>query len=401
MTLPPSLELELTWLGHDGTASGPTEAGVVHVPGGLPGDRVRAVPTARRGRRLDATLDALLAPSPHRITPPCPWDARCGGCDLSALDAPARGEHLGAMLAQTFGWSAPVPVTPSPRPVGHRARISLAIDGPHLGYREARSHALVQATSCRIARPELQPALDALRAWLTDHPATGLRGAELRTDGDKVVTALTGSTDRDTREALASLGHVALEGRALHGDPVLHLPVGGLRLRASPRSFFQVNLEANEALVAYVGHQLRAVRAERVLDLYAGIGNLGLPLAAGGLPVVAVEQEGQALHDLRATAAAHGLAQVHTLALAAERFEPSREAYDAAILDPPRAGAGEVLARVLRNRPRRVVYVSCFAPAAARDLRQHAKGYRLTEVRGFDLFPDTHHVEAVLTLDRV
>jgi 23S rRNA (uracil1939-C5)-methyltransferase len=116
---------------------------------------------------------------------------------------------------------------------------------------------------------------------------------------------------------------------------------------------------------------------------------------------VAVEREGKAMADLRWTAENLGLTNITAVATPAERFDTSREPFDAAILDPPRKGAGPVLSRVLRNRPRRVVYVSCHIGTTARELRQVAQaGYRITDVRCFDLFPRTHHVETVITLDR-
>ena len=134
-----------------------------------------------------------------------------------------------------------------------------------------------------------------------------------------------------------------------------------------------------------------------VADLYAGIGNLTLPLAEGGRPVLAVEMEGQATHDLRARAPAH----VHVQTGRVERFDLSRHPFDLAVLDPPRAGAGEVMQRVLHNRPRRIVLVSCHLPSARRDVAVARKGgYRVGSVRCFDLFPDTHHVETVIALER-
>jgi 23S rRNA (uracil1939-C5)-methyltransferase len=220
------------------------------------------------------------------------------------------------------------------------------------------------------------------------------------------------------REALAAFGReaavaVALDGRpvtgdAVAGDPVLALEVraptgASARLRASPASFYQVNLEANALLVEYVVEATRGRDATRALDLYAGIGNLGIPLALCGVPVVAVEAPGPGARDLAANAraAAEAGARVEAVAERVERFDPSRVPFDAVILDPPRAGAPGVLERVVRNRPRVVVYVSCFAPNAARDIgRILDRRYALAELRAFDLFPDTHHVEVVAVLER-
>lgn len=390
----------IAWLGLDGTGGGHTEEGVVRIPGTLPGDEVTYTEQARKGHTVTGALQDILTPSPDRIPPPCLWDAACGGCDLAAMRQPARHAALSHAVARGLGWEGEVPVVASPRATGHRARIKLALEGNQVGYRSAGSHDLVTFDLCRIARPELMDALPRLRAWLTAHPDHGMQHVELRTDGERVVFAFGSPKGKGFLRDADGLGDVAVDGKAVAGTPVLALPVCGLSLQASSDVFFQVNLEINSLLVQHVMDAALAVKAERVLDLYAGIGNIGLPIAAQGIPVVSVERQGRAIADLKATAARLGLHQVESLSVPAERFDPSRTPFDVAVVDPPRAGAGAVLGRVLRNRPRRLIYVACHLPAAARDLRAHAKDYRLSSVTCFDLFPETHHIETVMVLDR-
>ncbi len=390
--------VRLSWLLPDGRAGASLPDGrTLRVEGGLPGDVVTVREVGTRGRTIDAVVEARDGDGPHRRPAPCPLTERCGGCDLAEAEPSARLAWLGAMLGHVYRRPGPVPVVPSPRPTGHRARITLHFDGPRLGYRAPRSHALVPVDRCPVARPELQAALDRLLAALAHDPApfAGLTDVELRTDGERTVLVFEGRSAAP--RALAPLGDVVVSGRTVAGDPALRLQVDGVSLRVGPRAFYQVNLEANLLLGAFVRDALREARAERVLDLYAGVGNLSLPLAARGTPVVAVEAPGPGAEDLRHNAKD---LPVEVLALPAERFDPSRTAFDAAVLDPPRAGAPGVLGKVLRNRPRTLVYVSCFAPSAARDLAAAASDYDLVDVRGFDLFPDTHHVESVAVLRR-
>ena len=394
-------EVELRWLLPDGRVGGALPDGtVVRADRGLPGDRVRFEVHGHQGRTLDARVTERLVSSPDRRPAPCPWDAACGGCDLAELTPSARPGVLARMVARAFRTDLLPEVVSSPRGTAHRARIKLAIEGSRLGYRAARSHELVEIGRCGVAREEVQLAMSRVRDHLAALPPEhGLAAVELRSDGARVVFALrsaTGEVPRSVRDGLATLGDVALDGRRLHGDPNLTLAVDGVALRASPNSFYQVNLEGNALLVEHVRTLATRVRAERAVDLYAGIGNLSLPLAAAGIPVVAVESEGQAVEDLRS---ATGALPVQVLRTRVERFDPSRTAFDLAVLDPPRAGAPGVLARLALNRPRAVVYVSCHAVSAARDLAE-LRGYRLTDLRCFDLFPDTRHVETVLMLER-
>jgi tRNA/tmRNA/rRNA uracil-C5-methylase (TrmA/RlmC/RlmD family) len=362
------------------------------VGGRGPDGRVRWVSDGVVGDTLRG--DQAVPDSPHRRLPACPVVERCGGCDLAAWAPEVRRDALGTMVARAYRHDGEVPVLPSPRDEGVRARIKLAIDGGRIGYRRPRSHELVPIDHCPIARPELQPAVDHLAGLRLPE---GLASVELRTDGERVVLAFRRST-RDPVELPELPWPVALDGRAVQGDPTLWLSVDGHRLRASPNSFFQVNLEQNEALVRHVRDAVAARSPERLVDLYAGIGNLTVPLAATGVPVVAVELEGQATADLRHNA---GDLPITVRTGKVERFDPSTEPFDAAVLDPPRAGAGAVVDRVLRNRPRVVVHVACDPVAGARDVARARKaGYRLVDLRCFDLFPQTHHVETVAVLER-
>ncbi len=394
-------ELSVTWLLPDGAGGGRTKDGTARVPGALPGDRVRYDAVGRRGRTVEGALREVLEPSPHRRAPPCPWHAACGGCDLGAMAPEARRAALAASVQRAFGRDGPPPLLASPR-ADYRARIKLSVDGGRLGYRAAGSHELVEIGTCGIARPEVRDALTRLRAWATPARTAPLKAIELRSDGERVVFSLIGGRGAElAADDAAALGDVALDGRVLAGDPSLSLRVGDLSLRASPSAFYQVNLEVNAALVAHVEAEVRAASPERVLDLYAGIGNLTLPLARIA-PVVAVELEGQATADLRHNAAAAGLAErVKVVTGAVERLDPSQHAFDVAVLDPPRSGAPGVIRRLVLNRPRMLVVVACNPTQAARDCREALEaGYQITGIRCFEMFPDTHHVEAVITLRR-
>lgn len=383
--------VEVTWLLPDGRGGGRDGDRIVRIPGALPGDRVRYEIERTSGRGVEARLLEIVAPSLDRRVPPCPWDAACGGCDLAALQPEARVQALRRSAAFALRAQELPPWIPSPRQTAHRARIKLGIEGGRVGYRAARSHDLVEIGACAVARPEVQEALTALRRV----DLTGAEHVEIRSDGMRAVYAFSGSPDP---RQLSELGHVAVNGRAVHGDPTLTLAVEGVRLRASPRSFYQVNLEVNTLLVRHVVQTVGDLRPERVLDLYAGIGNLSLPLARLGAPVVAVELEGQAISDLRAQS---GDLPVKAVAGKVERFDFSREPFDVAVLDPPRAGAPGVLRRLVRQRPRALVYVSCHLPSAVRDVQEATRaGYALTDVRCFDMFPDTRHFETVLVLER-
>ncbi len=328
---------------------------------------------------------------------PCDVRAACGGCALMDRSGEEQRAIKAGHIARAMG-RPPDEVVPSPRQLGYRARIRLAVDGAgRLCYHRPRSHEQVPIPLCAIARPEVNEALARFRAAVPD--ARGLQDVELRSDGARVVFAAR-TARRGRPPALDGVPDVALNGRALSGDPQLSLEVAGIRHRRSPSTFYQVNLEANALLVAAVVEEALALAPEAALDLYAGAGNLSLPLAAAGVPVTLLEREGVALKDARATAAAHGL-QVQTRAAPAEKYRAGDHAFDLALLDPPRAGAPGVVQALVRTRPRALIYVSCNPVTLGRDLRPALEaGYAIKRLTGFDFFPQTPHVETLCVLTR-
>ena len=305
---------------------------------------------------------------------------------------------------------------PSPHASAYRTRISLRTDREgRLGFTRPRSHEFLPATHAPLARPAINGVLRHLPAL------QGLGGVELRTDDERVVLAAwsprrgKGARNRrnrgvpsEVRERLAALvsevpglDGVALDGHRLAGDTILHPTVAGLRLHVGPASFFQVNLEVNAALAGAVVEAVRAAEPTAIVDLYSGVGNLSLPMAvATGARMTLVESHPQATADARRAARAHGI-ELDARAADADRFQAGDAFFDVAVLDPPRAGAPGVLEQLVVTRPRRIVYVSCHAPALARDVRAaRGAGYRVSHLAVFDMFPQTPHVETLCVLER-
>ncbi len=348
-----------------------------------------------------AAIDHLMTSR----TPPCPIHAQCGGC--SEMHRPeadqfaARSDWITRLLDRT-----PDRLVPSPRPLGYRARVSLRPDSAgRLGYFRPRTHTHVPVTDCTIARPEI----NAVLAALPPLPA-GIASAELRSDGEQVVLAARrgkrhrGKVDRGALAALMSAGlkGVALDGAKIAGDPTTTLTIGGITHRLKPETFYQVNLEVNAEMVALVTERVAELAPSRLLDLYAGAGNLSLPQAAAGVPVTLIESSRSSTTDAAATIKRHGLSSVAEIRTGnADRFKAGDAFFDVALLDPPRAGAQKVIPQLLITRPAAILYISCNPNALMRDLRPAlAAGYRLDEVVLFEMFPQTPHVEVFVRLSR-
>jgi 23S rRNA (uracil1939-C5)-methyltransferase len=380
------LELTVTALaaGGDGLGHAP-DGRVVFVPFTAPGDRVRVAVGARRARWLRGEALELLEPGPGRTDPLCPVFGACGGCDWQHLAYEIQLEAKRKILRDAFERIARLPVPggfgfrPSP-PYAYRSRARVAAERGRVGFRRRRSHAVCAAARC----PILVPALDEPLARLAAHPP--------QPNGEWVLTA-----GNDGSSCVAALP-------ARDAGAWVEVLVLGERLRVSAGTFVQANEPLREALAAAVVEA--AGFGELCLELHAGAGLFTLPLARRFTRVVAVEPNPGAVADLEDNLAAAGLGEVEIVpqssaaALEAGAFEGLRP--DALVLDPPRTGLDDATRDALpRLAPRRIVYLACDPATLARDAGVLAdRGYTLAHLEGFDLFPQTAHVEALAVLER-
>ncbi len=388
---------------------------VVFVPFAAPGDRVRAAVTERRRDWLRAEIRHVLAPGPDRVVPRCPVFGRCGGCQWQHVDAAAQRAAKAAVVAEQLDLLAGLRHVdvPPPRaaavPWRYRARITLVSDGRRLGFRRARSRELLEIDDCDIAEPVLRAHLAVARAW-----AAALRSAPQRITiagapgGVVLVAAVSGrpappdvaATER-LLAATASVRGAVLTGhgrRAVVGDPHVRIPVEpDLALEVPADVFTQIHPAANLLLVETVLELAAVAPATRALDLYCGAGNFALPLARRGASVLGIERAAVAVGAARANARRLGLAADFLCgAVAPALADLPPGPLDLAVLDPPRAGAPDVVGPLAARRPARIVYVSCDPATLARDARALvAAGYRLGRIQPVDVFPQTYHVETV------
>lgn len=398
----------------------------IFVPGGLPGDRIRATALRDRGGYLRAESWDLMTPGPERVAPPCADADRCGGCDWMRLSRPAQVRSKAALLREALGRIGgfrdlpdPLPVSQAGRDLGYRGRLRLHVDPDgRVGLFARGTHEIVEIAACPVSAPDVEAGLGTLRRHGAAHPGalgefSGLelraapRGAPLlahlfprRPGGRLSPRPLT------FLETLARDMAVAVSGRDLGAPADQRWPLpGGVELRAPPLAFTQVNPAVNEILVRAVVEGAQARGVSDFCDLYCGAGNFTLPLLASGLRGVGIEVSAEATRAARAAAHDAGLPPeafvTGDVPRRARELVRSGRAFDLAILDPPRTGARDALPVVLALAPRHVAYVSCDPATLARDLRHLADGgYTLDEARGFDMFPHTHHVEALAWLRR-
>jgi 23S rRNA (uracil1939-C5)-methyltransferase len=408
---------------------------VVFVPFTAPGDEGEiAIVEEKKGYAI-GTLLSLSQPSQRRCTPPCPYIPRCGGCPWQHISyqeqLKAKEQLLREHLQRIGGLSDPplLPIIPSPNEWRYRHRLRLRFDNEkRLGFYQARSHEVVEIATCLIAEEIVSAHLSLAREWLASLRTT-VRRVEIMAQG----VAPRGTSPRGTSPRVLLLGnaegsfhaadeamsagflqaHPSVAGLVLFGRKwryawgdtraTLDLGVDGLSVRTSQGGFTQVNPAGNRELIAVLLGLGEFRSEQRVLELYCGAGNFSLPLARRVRELVGVEQNRSSVADAVENARAQGFTNCRFLCTPAQEsvrtLVRQRETFEVVVLDPPRAGAAEVMTDLPRLQAQRILYVSCHPATLARDLRiLIGHGYRVHRVQPLDLFPHTYHVETVAVL---
>lgn len=407
---------------------------VTFIDGTLPGERVLFRYTDRKRSHDSGRVEEVLKAAPERVEPDCPHFGVCGGCSLQHMDHAAQVAHKAATVTeqlQRIGGVAPEaelpPLTGPLRGYRRRARLGArwvpAKERVLVGFRERGTGFIVDTERCPVLHPaigERLPELAATLQSLTIFDQIPQVEVAIGDEGGALVVRHLAPLGAGDAQRLADFGETSGLRIQLQpggpesveslepGSPVelaYNHPESDVRLGFRATDFVQVNGTLNRAMVERALEWLAVEPGQRVLDLFCGIGNFGLPIARAGAEVVGVEGEAGLVERARRNAEVNGLAERATFHVA-DLSEPGDNPawagrYDSVVLDPARTGAREVLDIVAASGARRVVYVSCNPATLARDAGELvARGYRLARAGVLDMFPHTAHTEAMAIFER-
>ncbi|MBU0602567.1 MAG: 23S rRNA (uracil(1939)-C(5))-methyltransferase RlmD [Gammaproteobacteria bacterium] len=431
-------------LDHEGRGVTHADGKVIFVDGALPGEIVDFSPYRRKSSYELAQISRIVRASPQRVTPGCAYFGYCGGCSMQHLDVTAQASvkqrvledalwHVGRVRPETVfaplvgpGW-------------GYRYRARLSVrhvprkGGVLVGFRERKSAYVADMSSCAVLPPHVSALLLPLRALIDglsvhahlpqiEVAVGGEREEQMTALVFRILQPLTAHDEQAVRD-------FADEHRVLiylqPGGPdtltpfwplpmpelVYSLPDFGVRLAFAPSEFTQVNHGINRSLLRRSMSMLAPVAGERIADMFCGLGNFSLPIAALGAEVVGIEGSDALVARAARNAEANGL-QSRASFRVSNLFKATAESiaalgrFDKMLIDPPREGAFDLVKALPGATDERalkaIVYVSCNPATLARDLAVLVteKGYRLRGAGIANMFPQTSHVESIAFLER-
>lgn len=444
------LAVAITDVSSTGDGLGRWEGRVIFVPDTVPGDKVltrlvQVKPSFARGKLLQ-----FIEASPDRVRPACIVADKCGGCQWQSMSyeaqLTAKQQQVEDALTRIGGLTSVLvsPILSAEEPLGYRNKatypLALSLEGNvKAGYFRKGTHKIVNLNQCPVQDPRLDPLLAEVkqdlqeRGWqiYDEKRHTGeLRHLSLRIGrrtGQILLTLVAAVKQLPQLELQAELWmerYPDLVGVCLNYNPdkgnaifgkTTYLVAGqahleeqfaGLRFHIQPSTFFQVHTEQAERMVEVILDELQLQGTEVVIDAYAGVGTLTLPIAQKAKRCIGLEVQAEAVEQGIANAGLNGIENAEFRAGAVDDLLPLLaeelgDSPDVVVLDPPRKGCEpEFLNQLIAIKPSRIVYMSCNPATLARDLKQLCGegGYRLTRVQPADFFPQTAHVECAAFL---
>jgi 23S rRNA (uracil1939-C5)-methyltransferase len=378
------------------------------VTGSIPGETVKASVTFSKKSFVEAQVLSVLNPSSERITPRCPVFGQCGGCDLQHIRLPTQRQLKSQMVADLLrvhggveavqGISLLAPDLPG---FEYRRRMSFHINKKReFGLYRKNGRQIVEIDTCPISTPTInswiKENLDLVKecapeietVTVEDHAGVPFIAFEVHPKNDSAMTTL------GVKPAFKTL----CERYPNLQVNFRHKPVFRATERAAdapPVGHFSQNNElANDAMIQYL---IKNVLSDSVTDLYAGAGNISIPLALAGKRVTAVEVDPHLVKFGEWRAQDAGVAEKLTFhSKSCEKWIEKNVTDPTVVLDPPRGGALEVCQRLNPEQSPLLLYVSCYPPTFARDVQVlQERGYTLQSVKVLDMFPQTYHSELV------
>ncbi|MRI34865.1 23S rRNA (uracil(1939)-C(5))-methyltransferase RlmD [Endozoicomonas sp. OPT23] len=423
--------VEVHGLSHDGRGLAKQHGKTIFISGALPQEKVSIRVTEDKRRFTSAEVVSVEQPSTDRVEPPCPHFKQCGGCSLQywSHEGQLQGKQS-IVLDQLRRFSSLTPATLSdplvstPYGYRHRCRLSMIWRNNQLqfGFRQQQSKQIIDIRECPVLVEPLQPLLPLIKSLLqTLDKKTAVSHVELiqADSGRAVLFRHIKPLSAEDQGKLATFAKdqqlpFYLQPQPDHisclyspsDDPWLYntLPEFDLKLQFRPVDFTQVNWQINRQMILQAVDWLELKASDKVLDLFCGLGNFTLAMARKAGHVVGVEGSTASVERAAFNASLNAIENTafYQADLAA-LIEGSKKGndwllnqYDALVLDPPRAGAKEIIEQMADRIPDKVLYISCNPATLARDAGVLAEqGYKLQRLGVMDMFPQTGHVESM------
>lgn len=374
---------------------------VVFIPNTLPKEEVEYEILIDKKNFSEGKLNNILKENKNRVLPKCPLYTTCGGCSLMHSNIGFQEEYkenkIKSILRRYANIDIDVKFVKSNKDLFYRNKVVLKVENSKWGYYQKKSHNILEIDSCLLVNNNIN---DVIR----NHDYINISEGEItiRTNyEDKILISITSDkkVTIDKSNIPSNVIGIVLNKETIYGDNYFYDMIADVKFKVSYNSFFQIN----NYIAGEIFDILRCnLSGENLLDLYCGVGTLGLSLANKYNNIYGIEKIRNAIEDAKLNSKENNIDNtrffVGDTGTVLKNIDVS---FDTVIIDPPRSGLNdETLEYILNSKPKNIAYISCNVITLARDLSKIKELYTIKKITGLDMFPNCHDVETVMILEK-
>ena len=408
MILEEKLIVDIVRLNNEGEGVALFNNLVIFVKGALTGEKVKIKIIELKKNYARGELLEIIKKSYDRKEPICPHYNICGGCDIMHMSEELQLEFKRKKIEDIFKKICKLDINVKDiktyNNLYYRNKITLRVEKDKIGYYKQKSNTLVPIDECIICDRLINETFVKIKEFITHYKSNKINEVMIRNAKDEIMVYVDTINNRwkdkfiDKLEGITSL---YIGDKLVYGINSINQKLNDLVFDISPKSFFQINIEAISNLYKYA---LKKVDNQNIcVDLYSGTGTIAMLLASKARRVIGIEVVKDAIKDAKNSLLLNGIENVEFKEGRVEDLidELIDLNIDTLVLDPPRSGSDKrSLRALLKIKPKNIIYISCNPVTLARDYNVIRNLYEIDEITGFDCFPNTHHVETVMILER-
>ena len=408
MELGKELILKIERFNNEGEGVGIYNDLVIFVKGALIDEEVQVKIIDIKKNYAIGKLINVLIPSKERREPICPYYNKCGGCDIMHMSEKLQLEFKKKKIEDVFKKVCKLDIKVKDvcayNNLNYRNKVTLRVKGNKIGYYKPKSNELVDIEECKICDEPINDVIKVLREYINHYKTHKITEVVIRNARDEVMIyfkTLNPTWQDKFIERVKNVTSIYVKDKLIYGIDSINQKVNDLVFDISPKSFFQINIETASNLYKYA---LKRIKNQNItVDLYSGTGTIAMALAKKSRRVIAIESNKSAVANAKSNMGLNDIDNIEfKLGKVEDLIDELKEInIDTLVLDPPRTGSDKrSLRALLKIKPKNIVYISCNPVTLARDYNVIRNLYDIVEIKAFDMFPNTHHVECVTLLCR-
>ena len=392
-------KIQIKKLDNEGRGIGYFDNKIAFISNALPGEEVIVDFTKNKKKYIEGKSIDILKKSPLRVIPKCPYYELCGGCNLMHIGIDSQEDYKlnksRDILKKYASLDKEIKLIKSNKDLYYRNKISLKVNNYEWGYYNTSTHEFCSVDNCLLANNSINEII---------HNKEFLRFKDgsitIRCNyNDEILIDIKSEGKFEYFDVPDNVVGIIVNDKTIYRENYFFDMIGDMKFKISYNSFFQINnYIANEIFKLLNGN----LKGDKLLDLYCGVGTLGLSLKNNFNKIVGIEKIENAILNAKENAMSNGVKNAEFYAGDTAKILKDLEYdFDTIIVDPPRSGLNkDTIDLIININPKTICYVSCDQITLSRDLKILLDNYYVSKINVLDMFPNTYHCESVVVLER-